>query len=136
MCSGSLSLTQTFSNHCERRRVHHCCSCCFGLAALNRPSRERDTITKPPHLSHLPSQRQSPSTPPPRVLSHINCAFGPIYLPVLISIAIATFSTVFTMATSTRQPFGEIGSSRLQVLQSAKNRQNGKALQFTCHCIH
>ncbi|KAL1799319.1 hypothetical protein ACET3X_003356 [Alternaria dauci] len=53
-----------------------------------------------------------------------------IYLH-LIYIAIATFSTVFTMATSTRQPFGEIGSSRLQVLQSAKNRQNAISPNFT-----
>ncbi|RMZ68216.1 thymidylate kinase [Pyrenophora seminiperda CCB06] len=30
----------------------------------------------------------------------------------------------FAMATFTRQPFAEIGASRLQVLQSAKNRQN------------
>ncbi|KAG9193491.1 hypothetical protein G6011_03526 [Alternaria panax] len=35
------------------------------------------------------------------------------------------------MATSTRQPFGEIGSSRLQVLQSAKNRQNALSPNFT-----
>ncbi|CAN9221130.1 unnamed protein product [Alternaria sp. RS040] len=35
------------------------------------------------------------------------------------------------MATSTRQPFGEIGSSRLQVLQSAKNRQNAISPNFT-----
>ncbi|CAN9079249.1 unnamed protein product [Alternaria alternata] len=35
------------------------------------------------------------------------------------------------MATSTRQPFGEIGSSRLQVLQSAENRQNAISPNFT-----
>ena len=30
------------------------------------------------------------------------------------------------MASVTRQVFGEIGDSRLQTLQSAKNRQNGE----------
>ncbi|KAI4951934.1 hypothetical protein J4E91_003395 [Alternaria rosae] len=34
------------------------------------------------------------------------------------------------MATSTRQPFAELGSSRLQVLQSAKNRQNALTPNF------
>ncbi|KAF1941035.1 hypothetical protein EJ02DRAFT_455474 [Clathrospora elynae] len=34
------------------------------------------------------------------------------------------------MATFTRQPFAEIGSSRLQVLQSAKNRQNAISPNF------
>lgn len=29
------------------------------------------------------------------------------------------------MASITRQPFAELGDSRLQLLQSAKNRQNG-----------
>lgn len=36
------------------------------------------------------------------------------------------------MATSTRQPFAELGSTRIQGLQSAKNRQNGKEHRLTC----
>jgi hypothetical protein len=40
------------------------------------------------------------------------------------------------MATFTRQPFAEIGTSRLQVLQSAKNRQNGKQTQLTLQDTH
>lgn len=32
------------------------------------------------------------------------------------------------MALSTRQPFAELGTPRLQALSSAKNRQNGKQL--------
>jgi hypothetical protein len=40
-------------------------------------------------------------------------------------------STLATMASITRQPFAELGDSRLQLLQSAKNRQNGNALIFT-----
>ena len=44
----------------------------------------------------------------------------------LITILTITLAAVSIMATFTRQPFAEIGASRLQVLQSAKNRQNGK----------
>jgi hypothetical protein len=39
-------------------------------------------------------------------------------------------STLFTMASVTRQPFGELGGSRLQLLQSAKNKQNGNCKHF------
>jgi hypothetical protein len=35
------------------------------------------------------------------------------------------------MASITRQPFAELGDSRLQLLQSAKNRQNGNTLILT-----
>jgi hypothetical protein len=39
------------------------------------------------------------------------------------------------MASITRQPFAELGDSRLQLLQSAKNRQNGNTLIFTAVAV-
>ncbi|RAR04091.1 dephospho-CoA kinase [Stemphylium lycopersici] len=80
-------------------------------------------ITTP--LSYLPSQRHpilNTATSPPR-LGESACRAHQTHIRTF-TIAISTSSTLSAMATFTRQPFAELGTSRLQVLQSAKNRQN------------
>lgn len=40
------------------------------------------------------------------------------------------------MATFTRQPFGDITTSRMQALGSSKNRQNGKTSRYASNHSH
>ncbi|KAI8933160.1 hypothetical protein NX059_009801 [Plenodomus lindquistii] len=131
----SLSLS-TFAYH-RREEIHILVvvvvvaidSCCGASSVARQHWTARFELNTPGLPRH-----HAPSAPtPPPSSPRLHCLALHHHSPKTIYLSFSTSQSLYPhrhhsliMSTFTRQPFGELGSSRLQALQSAKNKQNGK----------
>jgi hypothetical protein len=143
--AGGASFTHSSSSRCvfvvDDIQLALCCCdhiqtcCCWACFLVAGRVLDFETRSDSPLLASVNDTSYTPTTPTSTLSTFDsnsrNWLRSRLQITFLSSDTIYPTSTLATMASITRQPFAELGDSRLQLLQSAKNRQNGNSLGIT-----